>query len=968
VLDEELRQSNDVAAFGPFRLFPKRRLVEKDGVPIGLSGRALDILILLTERPGEVISKKELVAHVWPDVVVTEGSLRFHVSVLRKALGDGQTGARYVTNVPGRGYCFVAPILQSDSIGPLAEQSYPPDKTHNLPRQLARLVGRDETIDTISAQLLNRRFITVVGPGGIGKTSVAISVASALLAAFDGAIRFVDLGPLTDPQLVPGTLASLLGLPAQATYSASSLVKVLGQKRILLVFDSCEHVIETASELAQQLIQGTPHVHILATSRESLRVEGEQIHRLFPLAGPPDDAALTAAEALSFPAAQLFVERVSMATNGFSLCDADAPAVANICRKLDGIPLAIELAAARIDAYGIGGTSALLDDRFRLFWPGRRTALPRHQTLSAALDWSYDLLPEFERIIFRRLSVFVGNFTLEAARFVAPGDDQDGTASIDAIASLVAKSLVTADSGEMQARYRLLDTTRAYAAEKLKGAGEAARIGHRHANYYRQLLEATRSALAAAVPGKLYAACVSEVDNIRAALKWALGNGGDAMTGVALASASAPFWLEMSMLTECKRWTEAGLHKLDEAGARSTCHEMVLQNALCTSDVLTRGFSDTVRAALTRAGELAEMFHDIDHQMLALVGLATHCHRLEQFHEGLSLGRRAEAAAREIADPLPSWIAHCLLSTSYFFLGEYADALSNAQKVHRVTTPEVRRAYIVRIGLDRAAVADCVAVQVLFVRGFLDQAADATRDIVDCARALDHPYSLCLSLTWSACPITLALGDFEAAQQWTALLKRYSEKYDLKSQYACALGFEGRLAANRGETKSALTQLRACLMGLREAQYESLYTVFLDSLAETLAAAGHLDEALAAADEALQRTERNEALWWMPEALRMKGELLLRSRKQDTANAEELFRRSLALSHRQGALFWELRTATSLGRLQRELGHCDDARAGLLTVCDRFSEGFDAKDFKTAKGLLDSLTPRDPPSTLPDFR
>lgn len=956
MLDEELGQSNDVAAFGPFRLFPKRRLVEKDGVPIGLSGRALDILILLTERAGEVVSKKDLTARVWPDVVVTEGSLRFHIGVLRKTLGDGQRGARYVTNVPGRGYCFVAPILQSDSIAPPTERSYPADKTHNLPRQLTRLVGRDEAVETISAQLAHRRFVTIVGPGGIGKTSVAISVASALLSAFDGAIRFVDLGPLTDPQLVPSTLASLLGLSAQSTYSASSLVKALGQKRILLVFDSCEHVIETTSELAQQLIQGTPHVHILATSRESLRVEGEQIHRLFPLASPPDDAALTAAQVLSFPAAQLFVERVSMATNGFNLCDADAPAVANICRKLDGIPLAIELAAARIDAYGIGGTSTLLDDRFRLFWTGPRTALPRHQTLSAALDWSYDLLPESERIIFRRLSVFVGNFTLEAVRFVAPGDDQDGTASIDAIASLVGKSLVTADSGERQARYRLLDTTRTYAAEKLKSAGEAARIGRRHANYYRQLLEATSSARAAAVPGKLYAACVPEVDNIRAALKWALGNGGDAMTGVALAAASVPFWLEMSLLTECRRWAEAGLSKLDEAGARSTRFEMVLQNALCFSDIFTRGLSDTARAALSRAGELAEMFHDIDHQILAVVGGATFCHRLEQFHEALSLSRRAEAIAKEIADPLPSWTAHCLLGTSYFFLGEYADALSNAQKVHRGSTPEVRRAHIVRIGLDYAAEAGCIAAQVLFVRGLLDQAAEATRDLVDYASAVDHPYSLCLALTWSACPITLALGDIEAAQHWVALLKRHCEKYDVKSQHACALGFEGQLAASRGEIKTALKQLRACLTGLREAQFEVQYTVFLDSLAEVLAAAGNLEEAMATADEALQRTERNEALWWMPEALRMKGELLLRSRKPDTANAEELFGRSLTLAHRQGALFWELRTATSMARLYRERGHRVDARAALLTVCDRFSEGFDAKDFKTAKGLLDSLT------------
>src|SRR3984893_618988 len=311
----------DVICFGPFRLSPTERLLEKGGVPFRLCSRALDILIARVERPAEVVSKKELMAKVWPDLAVDEVSLRFHIFALRKALGEGRSDGRYVTSVSGRGYCFVAPISQSASpLTPLRNSlAHSPV---GLPPSPTRMVGREETVQLISEELTARRFFTIVGPGGIGKTTVATAVSHTVLAAFAGAVHYVDFGPLCTPSLVPNMVASTVGLPANFDDPLAALPTFLRDRRMLLVLDSCEHLIETIAPLAECIFRVAPEVHILATSREPLQVEGEQVHRLDPLAFPPDDAPLTAARALTFPAVQLFVERAA-ACGGFQLNDAD---------------------------------------------------------------------------------------------------------------------------------------------------------------------------------------------------------------------------------------------------------------------------------------------------------------------------------------------------------------------------------------------------------------------------------------------------------------------------------------------------------------------------------------------------------------------------------------------------------------------------------------------------------------------
>jgi predicted ATPase/DNA-binding winged helix-turn-helix (wHTH) protein len=467
--------------FGTFRLLPARQLLLEGEAPVRLGSRALEILSALVERPGELVSKDELTARVWPNAVVEESNLKVQVAALRRALGEGRHDCRYIATVSGRGYRFVAAVEHSDPATPSACQRCFPEPAHNLPDSLTRIIGRTDTIDALRRQLPQHRLVTVVGSGGIGKTTVAVAAAEALIASYQHGVRFVDLAPLDDPQFAPGAIASAVGLTILSENTPTVLTDYLRDKQVLIVLDSCEHVIEGAASLAEQIISGAPNVHILVTSRESLRLRGEQVQRLSPLACPPSSPGLIAAEALTFPAVQLFVERAAENLEGFELSDADAPVVAGICRKLEGIPLALELAATRIDAFGVRELSTLLDDRFHLLKQERRTALSRHRTLAAALDWSYAFLPEAERTILRRLSLFAGAFTIEAASAVSAGAGICFSEVIDGIENLVKKSLLSADVSGPVAEYRLLDTTRAYVLQKLAERDELETVKNSHA-------------------------------------------------------------------------------------------------------------------------------------------------------------------------------------------------------------------------------------------------------------------------------------------------------------------------------------------------------------------------------------------------------------------------------------------------------------------------------------------------------
>ena len=544
-----------------------------------LGSRALDILIVLISTPNEVVSKKDLMSRVWPDVIVEEGSLRFHMASLRKALGDGKDGARYITTIPGRGYCFVAPVSRPGSPrddAPVAASNFP---HANLPSRLSRMVGRDEDVLKLSAQLNASRFVTIVGAGGVGKTTVAIAVGHHLIDAFSGALLFVDLGMLGDPDLVTAGMASMLGLSVQSNDATPNLIAYLRNKRILLILDTCEHLVEAVAPLAASIIDAAPQVHILATSREALRVEGEHIYRLDALACPPDDPGLTAAAVRTFPATQLFVERAVASGARLDVSDAEAPIVASICRKLDGVALAIELAARRVESYGLQQTAALLDQRLTLLWLGSRTAPPRQKTLQATLDWSFGLLTELERVVLRRLAVFVGHFTLDAALEVVTSATLDRSTVLSAIDSLVAKSIVATSPFGAMMRYRLLDTTRAYVLESNIDDAESADLAVRHAAYYRRWLEQTGTEWSSLATGAERTPHFAAVNNVRAALEWCFGANGNTDIGVGLAAAAAPVFLAMSLLPECHRWSERAMLRSRRHRARRDSRRCIFKRA-----------------------------------------------------------------------------------------------------------------------------------------------------------------------------------------------------------------------------------------------------------------------------------------------------------------------------------------------------------------------------------------------------
>src|SRR6266568_2389949 len=423
-------------SFGPFRLLPAQRLLLEDDQPVRLGSRAFDILATLLERPGEVIGKDELISRTWPKTFVEDVNLKIQVSALRRALGDGQGGRRYIATVPGRGYNFVAPVrFEKPPRAPLPA-TIALAAAHNLPLAATRMIGREEVVATLVSRLSRERVVTIVGPGGIGKTTLALAVAERMIADYEHGVWLVDLSPLGDPRLVPSAVATVLGLEVRTDNPLPGLVAALRDKRMLLLLDNCEHVIDAAASLAAAVLTGVPRVNILATSREPLGVAGERVHRLGPLGSPPSSSGLTAAEAAAFPAVQLFVERVIAIVEDFALTDANAPLVSEICQRLDGLPLAIEFAAPRVEVLGIEGLAAHLDD-LPLLGARRRTTTSRHWTMRAVVDWSYGLLSQDEQRFFRALGIFTGGFACEASAAVALDGGRTRVDAIDRLADLV---------------------------------------------------------------------------------------------------------------------------------------------------------------------------------------------------------------------------------------------------------------------------------------------------------------------------------------------------------------------------------------------------------------------------------------------------------------------------------------------------------------------------------------------------
>ena len=679
------------------------------------------------------------------------------------------------------------------------------------------MIGRDDIVRTLSAQLMMHRFVSIVGAGGIGKTTVAVSVAHTLLDGFNGAVFFVDLAALTDAEFVPTTVASALGFMNANQGSAAEPAGLYWRQEDPSRLDNCEHVIDLAATLAERVVGETPRAHVLTTSREALRVEGEHVHLLYALDYPPEDVRLTSTEALNYPAVQLFMERAAASGYGGVLNDIDAPIVATVCRRLDGIALAIELAASRAGSLGIQGLCELLDNRFNLLWRGRRTALPRHQTLHAMLDWSYNLLSQHEKVVLSRLSVFVGDFTLDAACSVAADAEINRASSVRAITSLLAKSLISKIELRGPTYYRLLGTTQAFTASKLAERGEANCVARRHVKFFSEFLRNDQLVQSRFGEHDLsgYAA---QIGNVRAALQWAFSDSGDASVGVELAAWAAPLFVGLSLLGECTHWCERALAGLNDAG-QGTRQEMILQEALALSLMYTGGNGDQVRAAIERGLHLEETFGHVARKLQLFLSLYSLLMRLADFRGALKVAEQSGTFAETAKDPAGLLIADFMLGGAYTYIGDQAAAQFYGERaMARAAEPGTSVPSFV--GFDHHTYAPISLTRALWLRGFADRARSIAKKAIDEAVSGVHPISICVSLAYGS-PVFLWSGDLRTVENYTARLIAYAVEHSIEPYRAVGLGRKGAVAIARGEfgNRHQFAKVRAGDLSNGKAEY-----------------------------------------------------------------------------------------------------------------------------------------------------
>ena len=892
--------------FGPFRLFPAQQALYKGAERIKLGSRAFELLVVLIQNPGELVSKEQLLGRVWPNLHVDETALRVHVAALRKALGPGPSGEPYIVNVVGRGYRLSSSVTRvPQTLTPVPAAS----SQHPVSRALTHVIGREDVIASVVRQLPQHRLVTIVGAGGIGKTTVALAVVDRLANGNPDAVCVLDLSPLADDSLVPTAVATGLGLPHVADDPTAAVVARLRASRLLLVLDCCERVVEGTALLVELILATAPGVQILVTSREPLRVRGERVIRLAPLATPPDAAGITAAAAASYPAVQLFLERASASLEEFTLSDANAPLVSELCIRLDGIALAIELVAGHVNAFDLRSLADMLNDQLSLLGPARRTAVPRHRTLRAVLDWSFATIADREQVLLRRLAVFVGGAELGAVQDVTLGGGLARSDIPEALRLLVEKSLVVVDFSEGAARYRLLDMTRAYAAERLRESGEAGAVASRHARHYRDIFATARATWKEGTVRAWLLGYARQLDDVRSALRWAFGPKGELLLGIELTAEALPIMYELSLVQECRHWCGVALSALRSVPVPDSLLEVRINITLAAALTYTAGPGAQTVEAWQRVLAMATAVAFQAGQARALWGLWTACTYGGKPREALDYARRyAETTISDDDDDATTRLpGERIIGVSLHLMGEQEAARARLEGMLARYAPTVRY-YTPGFRLDHAAMARVTLVRVLWVTGRFEAALALLEEVMEEVRRVNHPLAICYAVIEAAVPVLLMEGDSEGAARELALLRSVADQNGFAIWQAGARAMELAIQATSGKSLPA-REVQGVFSALRATGYTAPAAWLSGVVAEARGAQEDLKARIARVDGAINDGERFGELWNVPELLRVKAVLTAAERPTE---ARALLARAAALASQQGAAAWQRRIEATI--------------------------------------------------------
>jgi predicted ATPase/DNA-binding winged helix-turn-helix (wHTH) protein len=930
------------------------RELRSQGIPVPIGRRAFDIVVALVQANGEVVTRGRLMAQVWPDAAVEDNTLQVYISAARRALGDDRG---MLMTAFGRGYRMLGRWTSREGHArttlPTEAAAQREPIAGNLPQLGSDLIGRSCAIHEIKHRMSAYRAVTLTGPGGIGKSSLALEVARGLLPSFRDGCWLVELASLSNPVLVPSVVASVLALePDDDELTPESVARAIGRRALVLLLDNCEHLIDAAARIAEALVRMCPNAVVLATSRELLRIEGEFVFHVPPLDVPPEHLRDTV-DATEHSAVKLFIARMEALGVRHSLGQADQNIISAICRSLDGIPLAIEFAAAHAAALGLKAVLSRLGTRFELLKGAHRTALPRHQTLRATLDWSYELLAETEQRQLRRLALFAGGFSLEAATAVMGGAGDNLSMVAQTLVSLVSKSLVTFDESGTTSRWRLLETIRAYALEKLIECGEVQTGARLHAEYYRELVASGKSASTLRPTIESISILGHEIDNIRAALDWAFGAGGDTAIGAILTAAYVPIWLHFSLLFECRERAERALANIDESklSIRLTTElRIAIGVALLHTSAVTKGIATVLANAL----EASESLDDIDLKLRALWAMWTYRFNNGEYLAAQPLAERFAELATSEGRSSDRFVANRIIGNTKHFLGDQAGARRQYEHILDLYVPPSDHRHSTLFNFDQRMLAQTMLSRVLWLQGYPDQAKANAQTAFVGASAARHERSLYMSyvLGNATCLIQLMTGDLVDAEQSIDMLVELASRKGANFWKVRAQCLKAVLLIKRCDFATGSMHLRAALDTDRE-EFVMRNPEYLGLLAEGLAGMGRTAEGLTTVDHALEQANREGCRWCIAELYRIKGELLLRETSDPSVlAAEDCFSRAQDEARQQGALFWELRSALSLAGLRLRQGRMSDARRLVAPIYGRFTEGFKTRDLDSARALL----------------
>lgn len=962
---------------GPLQVDIDRREVFLRGAPVRIGSRAFDMLAVLIAANGGLVSKNEMLKQVWPNAVVEENNLQVHMSTLRKMLGEDRG---LIQTVSGRGYRLVQSGASASAAGEVGagrahageadDRDEPEDRApgrhvqNNLPVHFSALIGRDKALDDISQALAAVRHVTLVGSGGIGKTRLAVEVARGLLGRFPDGVYLVQLASTSDATSVLAAFAASVGVnPAIGPLTLERVSKELGERRVLFVLDNCEHVLGPAAQLAETLLGAGPAICVLATSREPLRIMNEHLYWVASLQVPGQDDQ--SQDVLQCSAVELFLSRARAIDARFSSDEKSIQLTGMVCRRLDGIPLAIELAAARAAILGIETLAGHLDDRFNMLTGGNRTALPRHQTLKATLDWSHALLDDAERTTLRRLGVFVSSFTMEAAIAVAGDGALHEIDVVAAVSGLVEKSLVVTRMERGRAAYRLLETTRAYATQKLDDNGERRFVTLQHARYFLNLLErdAPRRAEPALTPHEGWNQRMRALlDDLRAALAWALSPKGDEVLGETLAVKFVFLLYELSLVDECRMWAKRALGAVDAAhqGSRSTRHlrvRMQLHAALAAALVYLNGPNRETFGIWSEILASAIALGDHVFEARALWGMWNASQSAGAARNAQAFARRFALLASEVGDTSGTILAYRLLGIAAHYSGDQQQARASLEQLLKHSV-DLQHGLPLGQSVDQRIVGHATLARVLWLQGSRDQALALAEDSVIAACDQQQAIVTCYVLVEALVPLMLLSGKWARAAQAIALLQEASARAGLSVAQACCRCFDEYLRSIGDDGAQHLPAFRAALDDLESLDFGAPRAMLVAQYSLALGRAGRREEGIATVVGALARCDETGDHWYVAELRRVHGELLFMGQadmpQSETVNrdAEACLVAALELSLEQGCRSLQLRAATSLGRLWHRRGRSADAAQLLQSACATVTEGLDWDDYQAAAHLL----------------